>query len=177
VLSTLLPEISKSVNLPIFIVQHMPPNFTASLAQSLNAKCVHEVAEVKGDEPVQNRSIYIAPGGKHMLIRKNAARKAYVSVTDDPPEDGCRPSVNILFRSAARVFGGDVITLVLTGMGSDGAKGLLDLKRAGAYVIAQDEATSVVWGMPGNAVSSGCVDKVLAPGDIPKEIASIVKGS
>ncbi|MDY7002080.1 MAG: CheB methylesterase domain-containing protein, partial [Thermodesulfobacteriota bacterium] len=122
-------------------------------------------------------SVYIAPGGKQMLFRKGAAREICVAVTDDPPEDGCRPSVNVLFRSAAKIFGGDVITLVLTGMGSDGVKGLEDLKKAGAYVIAQDEATSVVWGMPGNAVSSGCVDKVLSPGEIPGEIISIVKGS
>jgi len=176
VLAGLIPEISKSVTLPIFIVQHMPSNFTASLAHSLDAKCGHKVAEAQGIEPIRDRSVYIAPGGKQMLIRKGAARQICVAVTDDPPEDGCRPSVNVLFRSAAKIFGGDVITLVLTGMGSDGLKGLEDLKKAGAYVIAQDEASSVVWGMPGNAVSSGCVDKVLSPEEIPGEILSIVKG-
>jgi two-component system chemotaxis response regulator CheB len=126
---------------------------------------------------VEKNTVYIAPGGKQMRVFTDASGSGQaLSVTDDPPEDGCRPSVNQLFRSGARVWGGSVVAVVLTGMGSDGTKGLLDLKQAGAYVIAQDKSTSVVWGMPGSAVASGCVDKVLPIDQIAAEVAAVARG-
>lgn len=166
-LATMLPELSATVDLPVFIVQHMPPLFTASLAASLNAKCRHTVVEAAEGSEISGDHIYIAPGGMHMVLRKNDAGRINIGLNAQPPENGCRPSVDVLFRSAASVFHGDIITLILTGMGSDGAKGAAPLKRAGAHLIVQDEQTSVVWGMPGSAVAAGIVDEVLPLADIP----------
>lgn len=167
-LGTLLPNLSKVVDLPILIAVHMPPFFTQTLAESFNNRCPnHKVMECKGIEVLENKVVYLAPGGKHLVLRDDDKGQIMATLTTQPPEDGCCPSVNVLFRSAAKVFGGDVIALILTGMGADGTKGLGPLKRAGAFVIAQDEETSVVWGMPGNAVASGLVDKIVPLEKIP----------
>ncbi|MBI5636848.1 MAG: chemotaxis response regulator protein-glutamate methylesterase [Nitrospinae bacterium] len=169
-LATMLPELSAAVDLPMFIVQHMPPLFTASLAASLNAKCRHTVVEAADGLEISGDHIYIAPGGMHMVLRKNDTGCINIGLNGQPPENGCRPSVDVLFRSAASVYSGDVITLILTGMGSDGAKGAAPLKRAGSHLIVQDEASSVVWGMPGSAVAAGIVDEVLPLADIPQAV-------
>lgn len=169
-LATMLPELSAAVDLPMFIVQHMPPLFTASLAASLNAKCRHTVVEAADGLEISGDHIYIAPGGMHMVLRKNDTGRINIGLNGQPPENGCRPSVDVLFRSAASVYSGDAITLILTGMGSDGAKGAAPLKRAGAHLIVQDEASSVVWGMPGSAVAAGIVDEVLPLTDIPQAV-------
>jgi two-component system, chemotaxis family, protein-glutamate methylesterase/glutaminase len=175
VLAGLLPELCRVVRAPIFIVQHMPTGFTGSLAASLDAKCGHRVVEAVDNSPVSEGVVYIAPGGVHMLLRRDSRSQAVVSLRNDPPEDGCRPSVNMLFRSGAAVFGGDVAAVVLTGMGSDGARALPELKKAGACILAQDKATSVVWGMPGSAVATGCVDKVLPCEEIPGAISVLAR--
>ena len=154
----------------------MPANFTESLAQSLNAKCKHKVVETRDMTTICPDTVYIAPGGRHLRVARNASRAPMLTLSDDAPVDGCRPSVNMLFDSAAEVYAGNVIAVVLTGMGSDGTKGLAALKRAGAYVIAQDKASSVVWGMPGSAVASGHVDKVVALEDIADEVANATRG-
>lgn len=177
VLSTLLPRISMVTDLPILIVQHMPPEFTASLAQSLGGKCKHRVLEAVDQLELADNHVYIAPGGKQMELKRNARQAPLIRISDDPPEDGCRPSVNRLFRSAASVMGEGVIGIILTGMGSDGAKGAGDLKRSGAFIIAQDKASSVVWGMPGSAVNAGHVDKILSPDEIPDVLKSLLQGS
>jgi two-component system chemotaxis response regulator CheB len=176
VLADLLPKLTRATDLPVFIVQHMPIGFTRSLAGSLDAKCAHRVIEAEDGGAVTPRTVYIAPGGKHMTLANGDARQPVVRISDEPPEDGCRPSVNVLFRSAARMYGEQVAAIILTGMGSDGTKGLRDLKSAGAYSIVQDEPSSVVWGMPGSAVAAGLVDKVLPPDSIPEEIRSLVRG-
>ncbi len=175
-LSSILPRLCTLTDLPICVVQHMPPNFTASLSSSLNGKCAHAVGEAVDGEPLKKGRIYIAPGGKHLYFSRNE-NGVCLRLGDDPPEEGCRPSVNVMFRSAAKVLRGDVVALVLTGMGSDGAKGLLELKNAGAYVIAQDKATSVVWGMPGSAVATGCVDRILPLDDIPEAVVEALRGN
>ncbi|MGE0086172.1 MAG: chemotaxis response regulator protein-glutamate methylesterase [Desulfococcaceae bacterium] len=172
-LMSILPAICEQIDIPLFIVQHMPPAFTASLAGSLNSKCAYTVAEAQHSGIVSQRCAYIAPGGKHMLVRKQG-RDVITVLNEQPPENGCRPSVNVLFRSAVPVYGGDVIAVIMTGMGADGSKGIAALKRAGARIIAQDESTSVVWGMPGSAVASGYVDHVIPLQDIPAMIAEIV---
>lgn len=169
-LATMLPELSAAVDLPMFIVQHMPPLFTASLAASLNAKCRHTVVEASEGTEISGDHIYIAPGGMHMVLRKNDLGRINIGLNAQPPENGCRPSVDVLFRSAATVYSGDTITVILTGMGSDGAKGAGPLKRAGTHLIVQDEASSVVWGMPGSAVAAGIVDEVLPLMDIPQAV-------
>ena len=171
-LASLVPQLSEALDLPIFIVQHMPPEFTASLATSLDSKCTHRVSEARHNDPVESRRIYIAPGGRHLVVRRNADRSASLALTDDPPEEGCRPSANLLFASAAKIYGQALVGILLTGMGMDGTRGAKELKKIGACVIAQDKASSVVWGMPGSAVASGCVDKILHPDEMAAFIAA-----
>ena len=173
-LFTIIPELSKLTNLPILIVQHMPPAFTKSFADNLNKRCEHKVIEAKGNELIQNKYIYIAPGGKHMIVRKSSESKTIIGINDNPSENDCKPSVDVLFRSIANVYANRAIVSILTGMGSDGVKSLESLRRVGAYIIAQDEETSTVWGMPGRAVDSGNVDKVLPLEKIPSVIESII---
>lgn len=176
-LSQLIPELTEKIDIPILIVQHMPPQFTEALANSLDQKSRYTITEGREGEVVNPKRAYIAPGGKHMIVSKSPLNsQTIIKLNTQPPEENCRPSVNVLFRSAAQVFGGDVIALILTGMGSDGTKGLGPLKRAGAYIIAQDEATSVVWGMPGSAVNSGYVDETLPLEKITDSIAKLVNG-
>lgn len=175
-LAQMLPPLCEQVEVPIFIVQHMPPTFTQSLAKSLNSKCRHTVIEAKHHDIVQARHVYIAPGGRHMLLVKKR-NEVMTVINDQPPVKGCRPSVDILFKSGATVYGPDVAAVILTGMGSDGTDGARFLKRAGAVIIAQDEASSVVWGMPGSACASGNVDQVLPLGDIPAALRGILRHS
>jgi two-component system chemotaxis response regulator CheB len=170
-MAEMLPSLCELVDLPICVVQHMPATFTESLAKSLNAACLHTVMEGKDNEVIQDKHVYIAPGGKHMLFKKSDQTVSIV-VNDLPPEKGCKPSVDILFRSAATVYGKDVIGIILTGMGVDGTKGAAALKRAGASIIVQDEKTSVVWGMPGSVEASGNVDMVLPLNRIPQAVVA-----
>lgn len=169
----LLPKLCQKTDLPIFIAQHMPATFTQSLAKSLDNVCRFSVAEAQNDTKVINRCVYLAPGGRHLLLRRKG-NEVYTVINDHPPENRCRPSVDILFRSAATIYKGNVIAMILTGMGEDGVKGMSTLKRAGAYTIAQDEASSVVWGMPGSAIASGNVDEVLALEAIPKALEKLL---
>lgn len=176
VLAALLPELVKTFSLPIFVVQHMPPDFTASLAASLDSRCKRRVVEAVDNELVENGCVYIAPGGRHLQLQRGPDRGVRLLVTDGPPDEGCRPSVNVLFESAAKIYGAETAALVLTGMGQDGVRGVRALKKAGAWVVAQDKESSVVWGMPGAAVSSGCVDKILRPDEMAEFLASIAQG-
>lgn len=175
-LAEMLPPLCEKVDVPIFIVQHMPPTFTQSLAKSLNTKCRHTVIEGIHQDRVRERHVYIAPGGRHMLLAKKR-NEIMTVVNDQPPVNGCRPSVDILFKSGAMVYGRDTVAVILTGMGADGTEGARILKRTGAVIIAQDEATSVVWGMPGSACESDNVDHVLPLGDIPAALAGITRQS
>ncbi|MBF0451472.1 MAG: chemotaxis response regulator protein-glutamate methylesterase [Candidatus Magnetomorum sp.] len=172
-LMTLIPELCQSIEIPILVVQHMPPKFTESLAESLNAKCRYQVIEASHNQSIQNQYVYIAPGGKHMLVRRKGA-ELVIHTNEDPPEHGCRPSVDVLFRSAEPIYGGDLVAVILTGMGTDGTNGLSYLKPSGAYVVAQDEASSVVWGMPGSAVRSGFVDDVQPLDKISDSIINVL---
>jgi two-component system chemotaxis response regulator CheB len=159
-LARVLPVITKQSSVPIFIVQHLPAGMTGFLAESLRKKCDSRVVEATHAETVQSATTYIAPGGHHMVVR-NQEGQIKVTLNDQPPENGCRPSVDVLFSSLAAVYPPRVLAIILTGMGCDGAKGLGPLKRNGAYVIVQDEASSVVWGMPGAAAATSYVDEVL----------------
>ncbi len=175
-LAKLLPAIPRDIGVPILIVQHMPPIFTKALADSLATKCAVRVREaVYGESPEPN-TVYIAPGGRQMRLAAGAGNQPIIELTDDPPENNCRPAVDYLFRSAANRFPGRSMAVILTGMGSDGTLGLRLLKRHGCYVIAQDEASCVVYGMPKAAVDAGVTDAVLPLESIAGRIASIVKG-
>jgi two-component system chemotaxis response regulator CheB len=143
----------------IVIVQHMPEHFTKAFSERLNGICRIEIKEAaNGDSVLRGRAL-IAPGNRHLLLKRSGARY-YVEVKDGPLVSRHRPSVDVLFRSAARYAGANVVGVIMTGMGDDGAKGILEMKEAGAYTIAQDEATSVVFGMPQEAIRLGGVDKV-----------------
>ena len=142
------------------IVQHMPENFTRAFAERLNTTCRVEVKEAaEGDSLLRGRAL-IAPGNRHLMLKRSGARY-HVQVKEGPLVSRHRPSVDVLFRSAARYAGSNVVGVIMTGMGDDGAKGMLEMKDTGAYTIAQDEATSVVFGMPQEAIKLGGVDKIL----------------
>lgn len=153
----------------IVVVQHMPEKFTEAFAQRLDSLCEVDVREARhGDRVVPGR-VLIAPGGRHMLLRRSGAQYV-VDVVDGPPVSRHRPSVDVLFRSTARFAGRNAVGIIMTGMGDDGARGLKEMHEAGAWTVAQDEATCVVYGMPKEAVRLGAVDKVLGLHDIPAAI-------
>lgn len=153
----------------IVIVQHMPEKFTEAFANRLNGLCQIEVREAKHGDRVLPGLALIAPGGKHMMLKRSGAQY-YVDVIDGPLVNRHRPSVDVLFRSAAKCAGSNVLGIIMTGMGDDGARGLKEMRDAGAKTIGQDEASCVVYGMPKEAVKLGAVARVLALGDIPHAI-------
>jgi two-component system chemotaxis response regulator CheB len=144
----------------IVIVQHMPEKFTEAFASRLNGLCQVEVKEAADGDVVLRGRVLIAPGNKHTLLRRSGARY-FVEVKDGPLVCRHRPSVDVLFRSAAQYAGSNAVGIIMTGMGDDGARGLLEMHTAGAWTIAQDEATSVVFGMPREAIERGAADKVV----------------
>ena len=168
-LSTIIPEFPADFPLPILIVQHMPPLFTRLLAERLQASTPLHVEEATEGSAVTAGKILIAPGDYHMQVR-NGGAQTVVTLDQSPPENSCRPAVDVLFRSVAEVYGGAAVSAILTGMGQDGLRGTEALKAKGAYVIAQDEASSVVWGMPGAVVGAGLADRVAPLSTIVPEI-------
>ena len=175
-LARLLPHIPKDIGAPIVVVQHMPPVFTQSLAESLAGKCSLRVREAADGDRVEPGLVLIAPGGRQLRLVAGADGQARAQITDDPPENNCRPAVDYLFRSAANNFPGRAMAVILTGMGSDGTLGLRLLRRHGCFTIAQDEATSIVYGMPKAAVEAGVVDVVLPLDAIAARIHATVRG-
>jgi len=154
---------------PVVIVQHIPKVFSLSFANSLNKMCPFKVKEAEDGDVLKKNTVYIAPGGKQTRIRKRGS-DFVILVVDEEPHNHHRPSVDILFDSVARYIKNRAIGVVLTGMGKDGAKGLLNMKKEGALTIAQDEKTSVVFGMPKSAIAIGGVSKVLPLQRIPKQL-------
>ncbi len=175
-LGQLLPAIPGNIGVPILLVQHMPPIFTKSLAESLSAKCQLRVCEASHQEPVLPNTVYIAPGGKQMRLAPGNGGSKIIEITDDPPENNCKPAVDYLFRSVANKFQMGAVAAILTGMGSDGTLGLRLLKRNGCHIIAQDEGSCVVFGMPKVAIEAGVVDTVLPLDAIASRIVSLVRG-
>ncbi len=159
---------------PVFITQHMPPSFTKVLAEHLRRAAGVDAAEGQDGETVQPGRIYIAPGDRHMLVRteQNVQR---IHLSDGPPVNFCRPAVDPMFESLVAAYGGSLLAVILTGMGQDGRDGAVAVAQGGGRVIAQDEATSVVWGMPGAVAKSGVADQVLALSGIATAIVGIAK--
>ena len=166
-----LPEDSPG----IVIVQHMPEHFTAAFARRLDGLCRIAVKEAEDGDPVLPGRALIAPGNRHLLLQRNGARYA-VAVKDGPLVSRHRPSVDVLFRSAARAAGANALGIIMTGMGDDGATGLLEMKRAGAATVAQDEESCVVFGMPREAIERGAADRVVPLHRIAAEIARVRAG-
>ena len=175
-LKEVLPRLPGDLGAPVLVVQHMPPVFTKSLADSLNGRCALPVVEAADGQVIQPNQVMIAPGGRHMRVVAGPDRiTRRIQLTDDPPENGCRPSVDYLFRSVANVYGGRVTAVIMTGMGNDGKLGTALLRRQGALTVAQDQKTCVVYGMPKEVIEAGLVD-VVAPLDaLAEEIVKTVR--
>lgn len=172
-LAQLMPGLPANLPAPVFIVQHMPPLFVDALAQRLASLSSIPVRQAQDGETARNGCVYLAPGGKQMKIVPGPKGEVVVRITDDPPENGCRPAVDYLFRSAAFNFPGRSVAAVLTGMGADGTEGMRMLRRTGSLNLAQDEASCVVYGMPREAVEAGVVDSVQP---LDRMAAAIVRG-
>ncbi|WP_414473365.1 protein-glutamate methylesterase/protein-glutamine glutaminase [Microvirga sp. M2] len=173
VLQDLKPSL---LEVPVLIVQHMPAMFTAVFAEHLQALLAVPCREPVDGEAIRAGTIFIAPGGRHMGVTVTGGKPA-IRLSDGPPENFCRPAVDVLFREAASVFGAGAIAVVLTGMGSDGTNGARHLTKAGATVIAQDEASSIVWGMPGSVVKAGLAHDVLPLDAIGRSMKSLIAGN
>jgi two-component system chemotaxis response regulator CheB len=168
-LAKFLPSFPATFPLPVVIVQHMPPIFTTLLAKRLASKCALPVREGQPGDLLAPSCIWIAPGDYHMLVQEEEHRML-LRTNQGPRENFCRPSVDVLFRSVASVYGANSLGVILTGMGQDGFKGCEALCAAGASVIVQDEASSVVWGMPGFVARAGLAEKILPLDQIGDEI-------
>ena len=153
----------------IVVVQHMPEKFTAAFANRLDGLCAMTVKEAKDGDTILPGHVLIAPGNHHMLLQRSGARY-YVSIKDGPLVSRHRPSVDVLFRSAAHAAGSNAVGIIMTGMGDDGAKGLLEMRNAGAHTIAQDEESCVVFGMPKEAIALGAAELVLSLDSLPSHI-------
>jgi two-component system chemotaxis response regulator CheB len=143
----------------ILVVQHMPEHFTKMFAERLNGLCQITVKEAEHNDPILPGHAYIAPGGKHLWVKRDEGQ-LLAKLSTEPPMNLHRPSVDFLFLSAAKFVGADAVGVLMTGMGKDGAKGMLEMKKAGSWNIAQDEATSVIFGMPREAIELGAVHEV-----------------
>jgi two-component system chemotaxis response regulator CheB len=175
-LARMMPMLPGDLGVPIVIVQHMPPVFTKSLANSLNAKCALTVKEAQDGEALQANVVYIAPGGSQMKLSASAdGTNRLIKITNDPPENSCKPSADYLFRSIADYYVGRATAVIMTGMGSDGTKGLQILKQKGTLIIGQNEASCVVYGMPKAPAELGLTDVVVPLDKIASEIVKSIK--
>lgn len=173
-LADLIEALPTNLPVPIVIVQHMPPIFTKCLADRLTARGKTPVEEGAAGMVLKPGTAYLAPGGYHMVLTRRGTQ-VELQLNQDPPENSCRPAVDVLFRSVADLFGGRTLAVILTGMGNDGLRGCEIFREKGAQILAQDEASSVVWGMPGAVAHAGLADKILPLPMIANEIASRVQ--
>ncbi len=175
-LQHILPKLPRDLCVPVLVVQHMPPVFTQALAERLNDACPISVREAVDREPLTRGTVLIAPGDVHLEVA-GVPGAGKVRLHRQPPENSCRPSVDVLFRSAAQMYGGNVLAVMLTGMGQDGLKGSQLIAEAQGFLIVQDQATSVVWGMPGAVQKAGIANCVLPLQEIGPAIVSTVNAS
>jgi two-component system chemotaxis response regulator CheB len=175
-LALLFSSFPWDLTVPILVVQHMPPDFTARLAERLAGQSRLRVREGVEGERVSACQAWVAPGGHHLLVRQEG-HAVCLALNQEPPVNSCRPSVDVLFRSAAEVYGAGVLAVVLTGMGQDGLHGCESIRAAGGQVIVQDEASSVVWSMPGAVARAGLAHQVLPLDQLGPEILRRVRGS
>lgn len=166
----LLPSLPANFSIPVLIVQHMPKFFTRTLAESLARRTSIRVVEAQDEDELKAGTVYIAPGGSQMKVRRGDKSEVLIQITDAPAENYCKPSADYLFRSVAQVYGDKALGIIMTGMGSDGVLGLRLMKRQGAQIIAQDRQTCTVWGMPRMAFEAGVVDIELPLGEIAEEM-------
>lgn len=170
VLVYLISKLPKKIRVPIFIVQHMPKSFTTSFARRLNNESNVPVLEAEDDMLIQDGFIYLAPGDFHMTIDKDRIR-----LNSEEKLYGVRPAVDYLFNSASQVYGDKLLGIIMTGMGRDGAEGMCTIKNNGGFNIAQDEESSVVYGMPGNAITKGAVHEVMSLDEISETLNRLIR--
>ncbi|GAB3318281.1 chemotaxis-specific protein-glutamate methyltransferase CheB [Haloplanus rallus] len=168
-------SLPRDADLRVLVVQHMPDAFTSRFADRLDAASEYDVSEATGGDRIGGGEVLVAPGGKHLVVAGAGGGRLRTRLTEDPPEHGVRPAADVTMRSAADAVDESLVGVVLTGMGADGAAGVQAIHDAGGRVIAQDEASSAVFGMPKRAIERGCVDDVLAAGEIPGGILDAVK--
>lgn len=175
-LAEFVPALGRRFPVPIVIVQHMPPLFTRLLAERLAVVSGIVCKEGFEGAVLKPGELWIAPGGMHMEVEKAGATYR-LRLTEDPPENSCRPAVDVLFRSVAKAYGSKTIAVVLTGMGQDGMRGAEHIRSAGGQILVQDEASSVVWGMPGAVANAGLAEKILPLKELAAEVVSRVSNS
>ena len=173
-LAEVLPQLPADFPVPVLIVQHMPPLFTRFLADRLNASSYIRVGEAVSGHEIMKGQAWLAPGDYHMSVFRDGTRMR-IKTHQAPPENSCRPSVDVLFRSVAETYGAGAMAVVMTGMGQDGLAGCEHVRTNGGYVLAQDEASSVVWGMPGFVAKAGLADQVLPLRELGPEIVRRVR--
>lgn len=177
-LSVLIPKLPQKIGCPILLVQHMPAMFTASLAERLKKVSKINVKEAQEGESILPDSIYIAPGGKHMVARPFFGNKEWkIGLNENPPVNSCRPAVDVLFQSVAEIASGPVLAIILTGMGDDGAAGVAVLKKKNCYCISQDEKSCVVYGMPRAVEERQLADEVLPLEQIAERMVTLTNGN
>lgn len=169
-LGAVIPKLPGDLGVPVLIVQHMPPVFTASLARNLDSKSALTVREAREGEVLEANVALIAPGGFHMVVQPDRR----IALTQDPPENSCRPAVDVLFRSVATAYRGHALAIVMTGMGDDGARGVASLKERGCYCLTQDEASCTIYGMPRAVDQAGLSDERLPLERLASRIAQLV---
>jgi two-component system, chemotaxis family, protein-glutamate methylesterase/glutaminase len=174
-LAEVIPRLPAEFPVPVVVVQHMPPLFTRLLAERLDARCPLSVHEGEPGKTLVPGQVWIARGDYHMAVMRKGV-DIVLALNQQPPENSCRPAVDVLFRSVAQTYGPNVLGVVMTGMGSDGARGACHIREAGGSVLVQDQATSVVWGMPGAVVSAGAAEGVYSLPDLSHEILRRVTG-
>ncbi len=173
-LGAVIPQLPADFPVPVVVVQHMPPVFTRLLAERLNSCSALSVHEGESGKLLEPGQVWIAPGNHHLTVARKGTR-VMLDLNQEPPENSCRPAVDVLFRSVARTYGPNVLAVVMTGMGSDGARGAIHIREAGGGIVVQDEASSVVWGMPGAVVGAGAADKICSLLEISQEIVRRVR--
>jgi len=177
-LTELIPRLPADFPVPLLVVQHMPPNFTASLAEHLDRRSPLRVCEAREGEVIRSGSVYIAPGGKHMVVRRHetaSGSQRIIGLNENPPENSCRPSVDVLFRSMAAHYDGGIATVVMTGMGNDGCEGVRTLKRRGCHCLTQSAETCVVYGMPMAVDEAGLSDERVPLGQLAQRLVRLVR--
>lgn len=175
-LAEVIPQLPKDFPVPVVVVQHMPPLFTKLLAERLASRSALLVREGQAGKALEPGHAWIAPGDHHMTVARKGTG-VVLNLNQEPPENSCRPAVDVLFRSVADVYGPRVLAVVMTGMGSDGARGARHIREVGGEIVVQDEASSVVWGMPGAVVGAGVADKICPLAEISQEIVGRVTSS
>jgi two-component system, chemotaxis family, protein-glutamate methylesterase/glutaminase len=175
-LAQFIPLLPEDLGVPVMIVQHMPPMFTKSLANHLQAKSKVKVMEAEPDQPLIKGQVLIAPGGKHLIVQRNPrAGGITTGIIDTPPVNSCKPSVDVLFDSIPTCYSGNILSLVMTGMGSDGTNGVRTMKRAGCFSLTQSEDSCVVYGMPRAVVEAGLSDEATPLDRLANRVADLIR--